>query len=439
MKKTIGLLVILLGVLIQPIYGDEVDAKVETEVETEAETEEQETEAEVPSEPSGWAARDIEVINQVGVYTDALQGGYQDSITRLEFTELIMLTYKAMIGDVTIESTLENPFTDVDHEDVTLAYEIGIIHGSSATTFSPDAYLNREQMMSIYVRMMRKIEAALEMDVLDYTIRSVDYEDEGEVSQWAFDSMIIASINGLIQGSSNGYLMPKQESTIEQALIINYRIVRKIEETEGYGEEEDLSTTLSGELGMVTADVLNFRSGPNTVSKANIIGKLYQFDIVSLIRKEGDWYYLKDNRGNEGYAHGDFIKQYEVYEETTELRSAIVSTAKEYIGLNYVYGGTSLINGADCSGFIQTIYGIHGVPLRRTGTQQSNQGQVIDSSQLMLGDLITYGYDGVIAHIAVYVGNGQIIHATSGKGVVVTNMVGYLRMPIIGYRRVIME
>lgn len=425
-------MVVLLGVFIQPIYGDEVDTEVNTETQVDEEVVQE-------SQPSSWAARDIEVINQVGVYTDALQGGYQDSITRLEFTELIMLTYKAMIGDVTVETTIDNPFSDVDHEDVTLAYEIGIIHGSSATTFSPNEYLNREQMMSIYVRMMRKIEAALDMKVLDYAIRSVDYEDEGEVSQWAFDSMIIASINGLIKGSSNGYLMPKQESTIEQALIINYRIVRLIEETDGYGEAEDLSTNLSGELGMVTADVLNFRSTPTTVSKANIIGKLYQFDIVSLIRKEGDWYYLKDNRGNEGYAHGDYVREYETYGESTELRSAIVSSAKEYIGLNYVYGGTSLINGADCSGFIQTIYGIHGVPLRRTGTQQSNQGQVIEASELMLGDLITYGYDGVIAHIAIYAGNGQIIHATSGKGVVVTKMIGYLRMPVIGYRRVIME
>lgn len=426
MKKLLCVLGLFTFMLVQPVMGDEVDV-------------DEEVKEEVVSEPSSWAARDIEVINQLGVYTDALKGGYQDSITRLEFTELMILTYKAMIGDVELEASIENPFTDVDHPDVTLAYEIGIIHGSSETTFSPNNHLNREQMMSIYVRMMRKIEAALDMKVLDYTIRSVDYEDEGEVSVWAFDSMIIASVNGLIQGSSNGYLMPKQESTKEQALIINYRIIRKIEESEGYGEAEDLSTSLSGELGMVTADVLNFRSGPTTVSKENIVGKLYQFDIVSLIRKEGDWYYLKDNRGNEGYAHGDFIRLYETYEETTELRSAIVKSAKEYIGLNYVYGGTSLTNGADCSGFIQTIYGIHGVPLRRTGTQQSNQGQVIGSADLMLGDLITYGYDGIISHIAVYVGNGQIIHATSGKGVIVTDMIGYLRMPVIGYRRVIIE
>lgn len=97
--------------------------------------------------------------------------------------------------------------------------------------------------------------------------------------------------------------------------------------------------------------------------------------------------------------------------------ASIAAQAKKYVGrLPYVYGGTSLKNGADCSGFVQSIYRMYGVSVPRTSATQASGGRAISRSQLRTGDLVFYKNGGsTICHVAIYIGNGQIVHEANSR------------------------
>jgi len=94
----------------------------------------------------------------------------------------------------------------------------------------------------------------------------------------------------------------------------------------------------------------------------------------------------------------------------------VLQIAYQYIGVPYVWGGTSLTNGCDCSGFTMGVLGNYGVGLPHYSGSQAQMGVKIDSSQMRPGDLIFYSNKrGTINHVAMYIGNGQIVHAASRR------------------------
>ena len=102
-------------------------------------------------------------------------------------------------------------------------------------------------------------------------------------------------------------------------------------------------------------------------------------------------------------------------------RNAMVAYAKQFLGNPYVYGGTSLTSGTDCSGFTMQIYSHFGHSIGRNSRQQSGNGRQITESQIQPGDLIFYAKVGYINHVAMYIGNGQVIHASNRKvGIVIS-------------------
>ena len=96
--------------------------------------------------------------------------------------------------------------------------------------------------------------------------------------------------------------------------------------------------------------------------------------------------------------------------------SSIVATAKKYVGvLPYVWGGTSLKTGADCSGFTQAIYRLYGISIPRTSSAQASGGRSISRSKLQKGDLVFYSSNGSISHVAIYIGSGKIVHEANSR------------------------
>ena len=100
----------------------------------------------------------------------------------------------------------------------------------------------------------------------------------------------------------------------------------------------------------------------------------------------------------------------------SDVRVDLVEYAKQFLGNPYVWGGTSLTKGADCSGFVLSVYKKYGVTLPHYSVSQSRMGTKISFSQIQPGDLIFYADSkGTINHVAIYIGNNQVIHASSPK------------------------
>ena len=111
--------------------------------------------------------------------------------------------------------------------------------------------------------------------------------------------------------------------------------------------------------------------------------------------------------------------------------SAVVDFATQFVGNPYVWGGTSLTDGADCSGFVQSVYANFGVSLPRTSYEQQNAGTEVSYADAQPGDLICYG-----GHVAIYMGDGKIVHASNAKdGIKISNDATY--RTILSVRRLV--
>lgn len=104
--------------------------------------------------------------------------------------------------------------------------------------------------------------------------------------------------------------------------------------------------------------------------------------------------------------------------------SAVVAYAKQFLGNPYVYGGSSLTKGTDCSGFTMSVYAHFGYSLNRSSYTQVYNGRAVSMSSLLPGDLLFYKYNSsTISHVAMYIGGGQIIHAsTPSTGIIISGM-----------------
>ena len=110
-------------------------------------------------------------------------------------------------------------------------------------------------------------------------------------------------------------------------------------------------------------------------------------------------------------------------------KASMVSYAMQFLGNRYVYGGTSLTNGTDCSGFTMRIYQHFGYSIPRTSGAQASYFRGISSSEAKPGDLFFYGSGGRVNHVAMYIGNGQVIHASNARtGIKISN--AFYRSPI---------
>lgn len=118
-------------------------------------------------------------------------------------------------------------------------------------------------------------------------------------------------------------------------------------------------------------------------------------------------------------------------ENTKDLGRQIADYAMKFIGNPYVYGGTSLTNGADCSGFVQSVYKHFGISLPRHSGDQGKSGRAVDGlSNAKPGDLVWYS-----GHIGIYIGNGKIVHASNPKNGIIISDATY--RTILGIRRII--
>jgi len=187
---------------------------------------------------------------------------------------------------------------------------------------------------------------------------------------------------------------------------------------------EDVSETVW------TTDAVNVRA--NADSSSSRVGGLGKGASITRTGICDNGWSRVDYDGTTAYIHSDYLTTTEpVKEEPTYNNSSssssqgqeIVDYARQFLGNPYVYGGTSLTNGTDCSGFVQSVYAHFGYSLPRTCTTQSVCGRGVSVDELQPGDLVIYSVYGEIEHIAIYSGNGNTIHASNwDTGIIETSL-----------------
>ncbi len=155
----------------------------------------------------------------------------------------------------------------------------------------------------------------------------------------------------------------------------------------------------------------------------------------------GVWYKVRYN-GQTGFVFSDYLALSGAVSEQDSSESEgqkIVDTAMKYLGVPYVYGGTT-VNGFDCSGFVQYVYKECGYTVDRTAAQIYENGTYVEKVNLEIGDAICFSsHTESIGHVGIYIGNGQFIHASSGSGCVIISDLSenYYDTRYVGARRII--
>ncbi|MCD7908861.1 MAG: SH3 domain-containing protein [Clostridium sp.] len=267
-----------------------------------------------------------------------------------------------------------------------------------------------------------------------------------------YDNLVISKVNNYLnvraEPKSDGKIIGKMTSKaageiletldgwykIKSGPITGY-ITADPQYTATGQEAKDIAMQTATLRAVINTDVLNVRTEPSTDAKIwtqivkderyPVLAQLdgwVQIELDSVDEEdgsEGDKAYIstRDNNVEVRYALNEAIKfspAEEAANAAASRRSKVVNYAIQFVGNPYVWGGTSLTKGADCSGFTMQVMRQFGVSLPHYSGAQAKMGKPVKSSEMRPGDLIFYANSGgTINHVAMYIGNGQIVHAAS--------------------------
>ncbi len=194
---------------------------------------------------------------------------------------------------------------------------------------------------------------------------------------------------------------------------------------EGYMSGDYLSRceTLDADFGTGVIHGIGVRLRSDASYVGKVLGNYNTGTEMSVLGVCGEWYKVSC-KGTTGYVHSYYLtlNEQEFPVPSVVKGQAIVDLAMQYLGVSYVWAGTSP-KGFDCSGLVYYCYKENGYEINRTAATIYNNGVAVDRSQLQVGDVICFtntGY-GYIGHVGIYIGDGKFIHASSGAGCVTIN------------------
>ncbi len=212
-------------------------------------------------------------------------------------------------------------------------------------------------------------------------------------------------------------------------------------------EAKAVAETLVRTVVVANTNSLNVRSEANT--DCSVITQVSTEDELEFIGYEENGWIKVAIDNDEGYVSADYVEVKDVLPAAltmsevrygagvSDVRIDLVDYACQFVGNPYVWGGTSLTNGADCSGFVLSVYKKYGYSLPHHSGSQAQCGTSISESELKPGDLIFYSNGSRINHVAIYIGGGQVVHASSPKtGIRIS---GYRYRTPVKYVRIINE
>lgn len=191
---------------------------------------------------------------------------------------------------------------------------------------------------------------------------------------------------------------------------------------------------------VATVNTTTLRVREDTSTDSAIVSLVGEGEDLVVEKIVDDWYKVEVD-DQKGYISGDYVtisqklptassvKELENGTGVSDTRVSLVQYALQFVGNRYVWGGTSLTNGIDCSGFTMQIYARYGISLPHHAASQPGYGTRISASEAQPGDLFFYGSGSTISHVGIYIGNGQIVHASNSRtGIKISS--AYYRTPI---------
>lgn len=168
--------------------------------------------------------------------------------------------------------------------------------------------------------------------------------------------------------------------------------------------------------------------------QAKTIKKLKVGTKVTVLSTSGNWRKIRV-AGKTGYALKKYVyistKAPKLKGSTYNKGKTVASYAKRFVGNPYVWGGTNLNTGADCSGFVKSVYKEFGYSLPRSSSSQRGAGRRVSYGKKQPGDIICYN-----GHVAIYIGQGKIVHASSRKtGIKISPRANYRK--VLSVRRIV--
>lgn len=195
-----------------------------------------------------------------------------------------------------------------------------------------------------------------------------------------------------------------------------------------------LSSNAPAYTRYVTASTLNIRKKAST--SGTKVGSYKKGAKVTCYGTSGSWTKVKYN-GSYRYVYTKYLSSKAPSTKTTSTvtGSSVASYARQFIGNPYVWGGSSLTKGADCSGFTMAVYAHFGYSLPHSSISQRSYGTAVSWSNKKVGDLICYNTIGGVGHVGIYIGNNQVVHAGSTSTGIHISTANY--RSVYGVRRII--
>ena len=296
--------------------------------------------------------------------------------------------------------------------------------------YTQQMYEQDRESLQKYARTIeevQKLEDQYEQEKADFETMKEEYEAQQSNLQYQLDVTRANSADceneiayAQQQATEYANLLEQQQAEIEQ---LEAERIAAEEEARRQAEAEAAAAAAAQEAaqnGDNSSEDVQYDEDGNVVSGSSDGSSDYEYDEYgNVIDTDNTVDYNSEASSSDSSA--DSSSDSSSASSSSGSGSSVVSYATQFVGNPYVWGGTSLTSGADCSGFVQSVYANFGVSLPRTSYEQQNAGYEVSYADAQPGDLICYG-----GHVAIYMGNGQIVHTSNARdGIKVSDNAAY--------------
>ncbi len=296
--------------------------------------------------------------------------------------------------------------------------------------YTQQMYEQDRESLQKYARTIeevQKLEEQYEQEKADFETMKEEYEAQQSNLQYQLDVTRANSADceneiayAQQQATEYANLLEQQQAEIEQ---LEAERIAAEEEARRQAEAEAAAAAAAQEAaqnGDNSSGDVQYDEDGNVVSGSSDGSSDYEYDEYGNVIDTDNTVDYNSDASSSG-SSSDSSSDSSSASSSSGSGSSVVSYATQFVGNPYVWGGTSLTSGADCSGFVQSVYANFGVSLPRTSYEQQNAGYEVSYADAQPGDLICYG-----GHVAIYMGNGQIVHASNARdGIKVSDNAAY--------------